>query len=544
MGTSNNNVKANKKLLLLVLCLAQFSLSADIANLSISTSALVSAFNTDINQLQIAGTIYPLVGGAFMLIAGMLGLFIGWRRLLIIGCGFGVASVALTLSANNINVISYGARSLAGLAGACILPAALALVVAHYPGPKRAIGFGAMAASTGIAAALIPAISGYLADNFSWYWSFSLIGTLYTATLICAIFFIAPLHSPTPKRFDYLGSLLGATGIILTLFGLLKAPRWGFIFNKYASEPSLLPSFLQTTSPALLSIIAGIIVLYGFIRWERRFEAVNGSALFPTRWLSNSALLRGLGILTILYMLLGGFSFTLIAYLQIGVELSASHSGVIILLFAISMITFSILTPMLPGELSPKQLSIIAFTILFFASVSLWLSSSPHHVNALIYPAMFAVGIGIGMLASQAPIIITQAAGEQDAAQSGGIQATVRNIGTALGISIMAGGGQLTLESYAKQQIADHPEIHRSFKAIVQETVSLPYIDTHSLTQYLETTELDDTQRETVLDINAEARWQSFSTSIRVMGVITFLGLLIAFRLTGPPLSLPHNTER
>ncbi|HAS62584.1 MAG TPA: MFS transporter, partial [Vibrio sp.] len=60
------NALDNKKgFLLLALCLAQFTLSADVANLSISTSTLVSVFNTDISTIQLLGSIQPLVGAAF-----------------------------------------------------------------------------------------------------------------------------------------------------------------------------------------------------------------------------------------------------------------------------------------------------------------------------------------------------------------------------------------------------------------------------------------------------------------------------------------------
>ncbi|MCV3263122.1 MFS transporter [Vibrio harveyi] len=161
--------------LLIALCLAQFTLSADVANLSISTSALVNVFQTDISNIQFLGIVQPLVGAAFMLPASILGLIIGWRRLLILGTSVGFISTLGFMTIDNINTISLLIRPLAGIASALILPAVLALVVAHFPGKDRAIGFGLMAASTGLAAALIPLLSGWLHDNTSWFWYHSFL---------------------------------------------------------------------------------------------------------------------------------------------------------------------------------------------------------------------------------------------------------------------------------------------------------------------------------------------------------------------------------
>ncbi|GAL09810.1 hypothetical protein JCM19233_787 [Vibrio astriarenae] len=52
------------------------------------------------------------------------------------------------------------ARPLIGLAGVAILPACIALVIGHFPAKKHAQLFGLIAASTGLAAAIIPILNG------------------------------------------------------------------------------------------------------------------------------------------------------------------------------------------------------------------------------------------------------------------------------------------------------------------------------------------------------------------------------------------------
>ncbi|WP_052771947.1 MFS transporter [Vibrio mexicanus] len=199
------NALDNKKgFILWILCLAQFTLSADIANLSISTSTLVSTFDTNISSIQLLGSIQPLIGAALMLSASMIGLIIGWRRLLIIGTAIGLISTVGFLFSNDVRLLILVVRPLTGVGSALILPAVLALVVAHFPGKQRALGFGLMAAATGLAAAIVPLFSGWVHDNFNWYWPFIFVASLYLVTLIGAIYGISPIHTNQPEKLDIL----------------------------------------------------------------------------------------------------------------------------------------------------------------------------------------------------------------------------------------------------------------------------------------------------------------------------------------------------
>ncbi|GAL09809.1 hypothetical protein JCM19233_786 [Vibrio astriarenae] len=74
----------------IALCLAQFCIAADIATLSIATSSLIDYFQSNVDDLKVVGTIYPLIGASLMLTSGILGLYIGWRRMLIAGLCIGV----------------------------------------------------------------------------------------------------------------------------------------------------------------------------------------------------------------------------------------------------------------------------------------------------------------------------------------------------------------------------------------------------------------------------------------------------------------------
>lgn len=520
-----------KGFLLFVLCLAQFTLSADVANLSISTSTLVDVFNTDIASIQILGIIQPLVGAALMLSASMFGLIIGWRRLLILGTSLGFISTLGFIFLSDIDSISFFVRPLTGLGSAFILPAVLALVVAHFPGKSRALGFGLMAAATGFAAAIVPLLSGWLHDNVSWQWPFAFIALCYLATLIGAIARITPIHTNQPAKFDIMGSVVGGASITILFFGLIKLPYWGVFFALRGADIPNWLTFILPVSPALLFLVVGLCLFACFIVQQLHFEKRYGHALLPLHWLTHSASRQGFFILTFMYMILGGSSFVIVTYLQVAVALSSSHSGGIILLFSAFMIVFSILTPVLFKNVQPKPLCQAAFVGVILSGGTLWLSSGAEQIILTFYAGMALLGTAMGILASQCPVIITSALGERDAEQSGGLQATLRNIGLVIGISLFGGINQWGLEKeirFATEFTTHYPN---EFHEQLQNVSHIPYMDNARLRHTIETFALDNNQVQTLLNINANARLNGFDHTMFALMITAWLGFLVSTRL-------------
>ncbi|HAS6346912.1 TPA: MFS transporter [Vibrio vulnificus] len=525
----------NTRWLLIALCFAQFTLSADVANLSISTAALVSVFQTDISSIQFLGSVQPLVGAAIMLSASVLGLIIGWRRLLILGTSVGFISTIGFITIDSITLLSLLVRPLAGIASALILPAAIALVVAHFPGKNRAVGFGLMAASTGFAAAIIPLMSGWLHDNTQWYWPFIIIALCYLFSLLAAIFWIRPIHTNCPKKFDLLGALLGAISIVTIFFGLIKMPYWGAVTVLKGADIPLWLRFVFPISPALILLGAGLILFALFVGQQRLFEKQHGFALLPFSWFKNRASRIGFVVLALMYVALGGCSFVIVTYLQVALSLSSAHSGGIILLFSLSMIGLSVTTPILFKHQSPKKLCQVAFLGLLLAGAVLMVSSKSQHILAPFYLGMILFGAAMGILASQCPIIITSSLGEREAEQSGGLQATVRYIGLVLGISLFGGLNQWAMD----HRIQSNNELSTYYpSAFVQDLKQLshvPYIDDRRLETLVQRYQLGEQQTSYLLKENAKARVFGFDLTMILLITLAFLGSYVSSNIDKPP---------
>ncbi|WP_295894393.1 MFS transporter [uncultured Vibrio sp.] len=522
-----------QKRLLFILCLAQFSISADIANLSIATATLVSTFSTELSAIKTLGSIQPLIGAALMLPAGLIGLFIGWRVMLIAGAIIGFVSTILFVIAPNVEFLTFLARPLTGVSSALILPAILALISGHFPGKSRALAFGILAASGGLAAAIVPLASGLLMDHVSWVLPFILISVFYFLTSIFSFLGIQSLATKRPNSFDVSGMLLSSTGIVFVVIGLINAPAWGLFKSVYNTSLPAWYTELTPISPTLVLITMGFMLLIAFYIQQRRREAAGKAGLLPVRWLRNRQCANGFLLLGLMYMILGGVSFIVITYLQVAISLSSAHSGFIILLFSICMIAFSVLTPILFKETPPKRLCLLAFIGLASASTVLMSSSCTNHIHLPFYFGMLLIGASMGMLASQCPAIITNALGESDAAQSSGLQATVRNTGVVIGICLIGGTQQWALEHSIRQHSDQSQTLFPShFIAEVNNRPTVPYLDDVRISNIADAYGMDHRQIDTLLTLNADSRLASFQKALMVMIFLSGLGALTSTRLS------------
>ncbi|MGF1696228.1 MFS transporter [Vibrio lamellibrachiae] len=522
-----------QKRLLIILCLAQFTISADIANLSIATSTLVSTFQTDISAIKTLGTIQPLVGAALMLPAGLIGLFIGWRVMLIAGAVIGFVATLLFVTAPNVGFVTFLARPLTGISSALLLPAILALVSARFPGKSRALAFGVLAASAGLAAAVVPMTSGFMMDNASWSLPFIFISGFYLLTTIFAIRGIPPICTESPESFDFKGVALSSSGIVLVVLGLIKAPSWGLTKANLKAEIPTWYTDITQISPSLILVLLGLVSLFTFYFQQRHREKNQRTALLPTHWLKNTQCGCGFLLLAFMYMILGGVSFTIITYLQVAIALSSSHSGFIILLFSICMIAFSVISPILFKSKSPRFLCSTAFIGLACSATILMLSSGATYIHVPFYFGMLLTGASMGVLASQCPAIITNALGEADAAQSSGLQATIRNIGLVLGICLIGGTQQWALEHSVRQHSEQSKEIFpQHFVTQIKESPTLPYLDDIRISNIADSYGMDHQQIDTLLILNADSRLTSFQRALMMMIFLASLGVITSTRLT------------
>ena len=220
---------------ILVIGLSQLFSVGGLGNTAFSVFQIGHTLNVTANgQLSWFLASYALCGGVFVLVTGRLGDHFGHKYVFIFGWIWMAVWSLISGFANNLVLFDF-ARAMTGIGNGALVPNSFALLARAFPpfSVKKNIAFaflGFCAPSGYIFGGLIGAA---FAQKVTWRWGFWFwaIGSLF---LGAGTFIVVPhsVGSPIPglsfKQFDYIGTVLGVTGLILFAFGWNQASVVGW----------------------------------------------------------------------------------------------------------------------------------------------------------------------------------------------------------------------------------------------------------------------------------------------------------------------------
>lgn len=152
-------LSARDRLILFVLCAAQFMVALDFSVLNVALPVLGADLGMSTSALQWAVTAFALPSGGFLLLFGRMGDLYGRRRLFLAGLAlFGAASLLATLAWDPASFLA--GRALQGLGAAAIVPTGMSLLTTTFPeGPARdrALGISGTLLSLGFTVGMVAA---------------------------------------------------------------------------------------------------------------------------------------------------------------------------------------------------------------------------------------------------------------------------------------------------------------------------------------------------------------------------------------------------
>lgn len=504
---------------LVVLMLTQIGTSGDNAILSVATNSLIVALHANMSDIQLANMVYSLCAGAFMVAGGMLGIIIGWKKNFRIGIILAIVGEIVLAMSGNVMMFTWGGRLLVGLGASFMIPSVLGLIPGIYQGKDRVVAFGAIGAATGIAAAAGPIIAGLLIDNLGFRVAFGALA-FYFAVILAGSFFIPDLALSAKRlKLDVAGIVVAAVGLFLFLIGVSKVSVWGLI------APLNAPFTVFGISPALPLSIVGIIVLIILIPIEKTVEAKNGCALIPASFLKTPQVRAGLLASATVFLFLGGTVMLVNPYLQLVGGFSAVRTGVAMISFGLPMFLASMGIPKYFSSVHPRKILIIGYIVLAASVIPMACSLETDGVNFWMYIGLIMSGIGQGFLSAQASNVVALAVNERDAQQSGGIQATARNVGQAIGVAILGMVMLFTINSNLDHQMGKDSLISPQIR-IEQESKHVSFMGDADFIKSLDLADLTKAEQDEMVLINAKAREDSTKTAFYVLGVLSILGIL------------------
>ncbi len=532
-------------LVLAVLASSQFLMTLDSSVMNVSMATVAADLGTTITGIQTAITLYTLVMATLMITGGKLGSIMGRRRAMGIGLIIYAAGSFTTAIAPNLAVLLVGWSLLEGIGAALIMPAIVALVASNFPAEKRSAAYGMVAAASAIAVAAGPLIGGAVTTYASWRYVF--VGEVVLVIAILAVLRKVRDVAPKPGRIDLIGSLLSVIGLGLFVFGVLRSGEWGWVIAKPGA-----PTILNMTL-TVWCIGAGLLVVYGFLRWETRLERLHTAdprALEPLlrpAMLANKQLSGGLSMFFAQFMIQAGAFFAVPLFLSVVLGLTALQTGVRLVPLSIALLITAIGVPKLWPRANPQRVVRLGLLLMIVGIGFLVAGMDPDADAGVLTIPLVLMGLGLGALASQLGAVTVSAVTQRETAEVGGLQNTATNLGASMGTALIGSVLIATLSSVALTGVADSPAISDSLKSQISTELvgGVPFISDQQLTTGLQAAGVSQAEIDSITAINADARLQALQVAFALVGLVAIGALFLTARLpTVPPGKSPDPAGR
>ncbi len=391
---------------------------------------LANDLDASLEDLQWFINAYSLSFASFILMAVALGDRLGRRRVFMGGVVlFTLASIVCALASTPEFLIA--ARAVQGIGAAALLPLSLAILSTNVEPSKRPLAIGIWGGVAGLGVALGPVIGGAVVDGLSWHAIFWLnvpVGVL----AVPLIRFALKETYGDRVRPDIVGLVLGMLGVFGVVFGIVRGNEAGW-----------------ASSQVLTGLVGGVLLLFAFLLWQRRTPTpLLPLALFRDRSFSAA---NAVGLIFSLGMF--GSVFILIQFLQVVQGHSPLQAGVMTMPWTMAPLIVAPLMGILSSRIGTRLPIVTGLT---FQTIGLaWLAtivdvSTPY---GQLVPAFVLCGVGMGMVFAPSSTAVLANMRDADHAKASGTNSTLREIGVALGIAVLAAvftgsGGEMTPTGY------------------------------------------------------------------------------------------------
>lgn len=358
-----------------------------------------------------------LAGAVVMPIAGRLGDMFGKRRMLIISLALLVVGSIFSALTSSLGVMLAG-RILQGLAMGAI-PLGISILRDVLPREKVGPAVAAMSASMGVGGAIGLPVSALIAQNADWhvlFWAAAGLGAL-ALGLVAGLLPESPVR--TPARFDGVGAVGLAAGLVALLLPITKGADWGW------------------TSPLTLGLFAAaavILVLWGVL--ELRIDA-------PLVDLRVSA--RPRVLFTNLASIAVGFGMyaTSLSFPQLlmaptasgyGLGLTMVQAGLALAPGGIVMMLLSPVSARLTARRGAKTTLIVGTIVMGCGYLlALLFMSTVWQVIA----ASMVISAGVGLTYAAMPALIMAAVPPSETGSANGLNSLMRSVGMSSSAAVM-----------------------------------------------------------------------------------------------------------
>ena len=247
-GRADGRMDRRARLVLLILCTANFLVGIDFSILTIAVPAIGRDLGLGESSLQWVATAFALPSGGLLLLFGRLGDVVGRRRVFLAGMTlFTLASVLTALAWSPAAL--FTARALQGLGAAGVVPTGMALLTTSFPEGRardKALGIAGSLMATGFTVGTL--IGGVVTDLVGWRFTMVLPIVLGLLVVAGTPVLVRESRSTRRERLDLPGAVAVTGGLLALIYALSTAAQVGWgrpsVFGTLAAGVALLALFL------------------------------------------------------------------------------------------------------------------------------------------------------------------------------------------------------------------------------------------------------------------------------------------------------------
>ena len=416
MSVSSGQRDATRRLLA-PLALTQFIASFAGSNMNVAINNISEDLDTTVHGVQTAITLFLLCMAALMIPGSKLTDRWGRKRcltggLIVYGAGALVAALA-----PGLGVLILGYSVFEGVGSALMIPPVYILATLYFSDvTSRARAFGVISGMAGIGAAAGPLLGGLITTTISWRASFVLQALVVAVIVVLSRRIPDPLPADPTRRFDVLGAVLSAAGMVCVVVGILQI----------GEDNALAPIF----------VVIGAAILFGFFLHIRSLERAGKEPLLSSGLFRKRVSNLGLVTQNIQWLLLLGSAFVISVYLQVVRGYSAIKTGVVFTAATAGILVSSLAAERLATRHEQRTLvragfvAAIAGIVMLIGLVAAWSS-----VWAFV-PGLLVFGLGVGVMLTPSVNIVQSAFPEEKQGEISGLSRAVSNLGSSLGTAI------------------------------------------------------------------------------------------------------------
>lgn len=402
---------------------AQFMFGVDAFIVNVALPTIATELKASTAQIEAVVAIYLIGYATLVVTGGRLGDIFGTKPTFIAGvCGFALTSLWCGLARSGPELIV--ARLAQGATAALMVPQVLATIHVLFSDEARGRAFAVYGIVLGLAGAAGFLLGGLLV-------SIDLAGLGWRAVFFvnapCGLLIIAAAVWLVPSVPRRAGTRLDLPGAMILFLGLL-----GVI------GPLLFGRDVHWAPWVWLVMVAGVAVIAGFLRFERRLAARGGMPLIDLALLEDHAFMRGLGAVFFFFFANLSFYLVMTLFMQTALQFTPLQSGAVMAPLALTFVVasrHSAARARHRGTLVLIEGCAVAILGLALIGLAVATVATPHVWLLMLPLAVFGYGQGLVMAPLSSAVLSTVS--KASAGSGSGLYGTTTQIANAVGVAVI-----------------------------------------------------------------------------------------------------------